>query len=67
MAGLGRLMRNALDFMADESGATIIEYAFIASMVSVAALSGFYQLGGAVAEMFDSIASSFVDALTGSD
>ena len=60
-------MRDLALFMMDETGATMIEYAFIASMVSIAALSGFTQLGGAVAEMFDSIASSFVEALTGSD
>lgn len=50
-------------FVRSEGGATAIEYAFLISMVGVAALTGFVQLGESVGELFGMIMSSFLDAM----
>jgi pilus assembly protein Flp/PilA len=41
----------------DRSGATAIEYALIASLVSVAAIIAFQQLGGSLIDVWDNIAT----------
>lgn len=41
-------MRIARTFLADETGATGIEYGLIASLIAVAAMSGFDELGNVV-------------------
>ena len=38
--------------IADSRGATAIEYALIASLISVAAIAGFHSLGGKVQSSF---------------
>lgn len=44
--------------LADESGATAVEYALITSMVSMAALGAFDALGEAVAALFEDVADA---------
>ena len=46
-------------FLRDESGATAIEYALIAILVSVAAVAAMTALGGKLDSAFTSIASQF--------
>jgi Flp pilus assembly pilin Flp len=43
----------------DEFGATAIEYAFVASLISIAAVSVLQLIGTSVAESFSSVANSF--------
>ena len=44
--------------LADAKAATAIEYALIASLVSIAALGAMNQLGGTVANSFDNAAAA---------
>jgi pilus assembly protein Flp/PilA len=46
-------------FIADESGATAIEYAMIASGVGVAVASTVYLLGDAVKALFSKVSGAF--------
>jgi pilus assembly protein Flp/PilA len=46
-------------FTRDESGATAIEYALIAILVSVAAVSAMTTLGGKLDTAFTSVANQF--------
>ena len=39
-------MRHLRKLIADARGATAIEYALVASLISVAAIAGFHSLGG---------------------
>jgi len=43
----------------DQHGATAIEYAFVASLISIAAVSVIQFIGNSVANSFSTIASSF--------
>lgn len=45
--------------IADESGATTIEYGAIASLISIVAIGAFVALGTTVDTMFGSILSAF--------
>lgn len=47
-----------LQFIADESGATAIEYALVAALVSIAMLGAFGALGGSTADLYGHIHSS---------
>ncbi len=49
-------------FWNDENGATAIEYALIASLISIAIVSGAGQLGSALAESFQSAGQELADA-----
>ena len=51
-------------FARDESGATAIEYALIASGISVAIIVGFTSMATSMKTMFNSIASQVVTAIT---
>jgi pilus assembly protein Flp/PilA len=42
-----------------ESGATAIEYAFVASLISIAAVSVIQFIGASVADSFSTVANSF--------
>jgi pilus assembly protein Flp/PilA len=44
-------------FIADESGATAIEYGLIASLIAIAIITGATALGSNVAAAFNAIAS----------
>ena len=48
-----------LQFMRDEAGATAIEYALIAILVSVAAIGAMTTLGGKLDAAFTSVANQF--------
>lgn len=39
----------------DEAGATAIEYGFIISLVSIAAIAGFTAIGGSVFSMLETV------------
>ncbi len=46
-----------LEFLADESGATAIEYALVAGLVSMASLAAWGSLGDSVNAAFGSVSS----------
>jgi Flp pilus assembly pilin Flp len=48
--------------LADTAGATSVEYAFIASMISIAALVGVQSLGAAVVESYEDTTQAIIDA-----
>ena len=51
-------------FARDESGATAIEYALIATGISVAIIVGFNHMGTSMKTMFNAIATKVVTAIT---
>ena len=51
-------MRYFLNLMRNTRGATAIEYALIASLISVAAIAAFHNLGDGVAGKFNTIDNS---------
>ena len=51
-------MRNPLKLIKDSRGATAIEYALIASLLSVAAITAFNNLGTSVQAKFNNIDQS---------
>jgi pilus assembly protein Flp/PilA len=53
-----RLMRN-LALVSDERGATSIEYALIASLISIVILTAAQQIGTGLNNIFNSVASGF--------
>lgn len=52
-------------FVSDEQGTTAIEYAMIASLVSVAILTALYALSDGTTNMFTYIADNVLPALKG--
>ena len=46
-------LRNVLT---DESGATAIEYGLMASLVSIAALAAFFNIGSSIQEIYGEVA-----------
>lgn len=50
-------MRHFLKLLTDRRGATAIEYALIASLISVAAIVGYQNLGAKVNNSFDNTAA----------
>ncbi len=53
--------------IADESGATAIEYGLIAALVSVAAITALSSLGSSLNEMFTKVSLCLSDAIAGID
>ncbi len=51
-------------FACDESGATAIEYALIASGISVAIIVGFNNMGSSMKTMFTNIGTKVVAAIS---
>ena len=52
-------MRNLFArFVRDESGATAVEYALLASLIAIAIIGGATALGGGINTMFNNIATS---------
>ena len=45
-------------FVKDESGATAVEYALLASLIAIAIIGGATALGGAINTKFNAIATS---------
>lgn len=61
-------MSKILEFFQDESGATAVEYALIAGLMTLAIAGAIGGLGEAVSTMFDFIASNvmqYLDGVTG--
>jgi pilus assembly protein Flp/PilA len=48
---MNRIVRHLQSFAADERGATVIEYCFIAGLVSIMIVAGATQIGQAVLAM----------------
>ena len=52
-------MKRILQLLRDRSGATAIEYAMIASVISIAAIGAMISVGGQVDGMFNNVANGF--------
>ena len=50
------------EFLADERGATAIEYGLLAALIAVAIIGTFTVLGNNLTELFDNGAASTLDA-----
>ncbi|MEM7224063.1 MAG: Flp family type IVb pilin [Pseudomonadota bacterium] len=50
----------------EETGATVIEYAFIAGLVGLAAFGAISNLGDSDEAMFDHVSSNFTQSVDGS-
>ena len=51
------MLKLVTDFCRDEEGATAIEYGLIAALVSVAAITAFFQIGNQVKSLFTSVST----------
>jgi pilus assembly protein Flp/PilA len=49
------------DLLADESGATAIEYGLLAALVSVAAITAMSELGSSLSDMFLTVSNRLQD------
>ncbi len=61
------LSRIFVKFVKDGSGATAIEYALIAALVSVAAIAALTSLGGSLTNIFTVVDNALVTAATSAD
>ena len=59
--------RQILSFVADESGATAIEYGLIAALVAVGILIALTTMGGSVTGLFQYVSSRSADQLNNID
>lgn len=50
------LKRSVLNFVANESGASQVEYAFVAGLISLVMISGLVSSSDALADLFDLVA-----------
>ncbi len=48
-----------MTFLSDETGATAIEYAFIAAMIAVVIVATLALMGGSLTERFQAVTDSF--------
>jgi len=60
------MLRLLRDFVADESGATAIEYGLIAALVSVAGIVALEAMGGSLSAMFTTVSSKLDSAVKSS-
>ena len=60
------MLRLLRDFVADESGATAIEYGLIAALVSVAGIVALEAMGGSLSQMFTTVSSKLNGAVQSS-
>ena len=51
-------MKHILNFIRDDSGATAIEYALIASLIAVAIITAVSTVGGKISNTFNAVGSS---------
>ncbi len=58
------LTTNLRSLIADESGATAIEYGLIAALVSVAAIAALTAMGGSLKEIFKTVCTNLNTAVT---
>ncbi len=56
--------RFLINLLADESGATAIEYSLIATLISIAAIVGFQAYGASVGSMIQFVAGSIDGAVS---
>ena len=54
------LMRRLIKFLRCEKGANAIEYALVASLIAIAAVAAFKQLGSSVDSMMNNVSSAMV-------
>lgn len=59
-----RLLDHIRDFAREEDGVTAIEYALIASLISLALVGGATTLGGKLDDMFTFISGKFKTSAT---
>ncbi len=59
------LITNLRNLIADESGATAIEYGLIAALVSVAAIGALQAMGTSLTTMFTNVSTALTSAVTG--
>ena len=67
-AALARTVRGLARFLAEERGATAIEYALLAAVVAILAIGGLQQLSsgtGGLYEAMDAISVAIEDAING--
>jgi Flp pilus assembly pilin Flp len=50
------ILRNIVRLAGDAAGTTAIEYAFVASLISIAAVSFMVQMGGSLTTIFTTVA-----------
>jgi len=58
------MLKTFRSLIADESGATAIEYGLIAALVSVAGILALQAMGESLSEMFGTVSSKLNDAVT---
>jgi pilus assembly protein Flp/PilA len=58
------IIKTVNKILADESGATAIEYGLIAALVSVAAITALTQMGSSLKAMFELVANKLDAAAT---
>ena len=58
MAEVFQMLRLAHKLLTDESGATAIEYALIASLISVMVFGGSFSIGNTLKNTFSQVASA---------
>ena len=56
--------RFLINLLADESGATAIEYSLIATLISIAAIIGLQTYGASLGSMFQFVAGSIDGAVS---
>lgn len=56
------MLRKLNALLKDRTGATAVEYAIVASVISVAALGGYLAVGSQSKENMDSVATKYQDA-----
>jgi len=54
-----------LGFLADESGATAVEYGLIAALVSLAGVTGLASVGNSLSTIWTNISSAMSNAING--
>lgn len=59
------MIKTIRNFIADESGATAIEYGLIAALVSVAGITALSLMGDSLSSMFGKVASELQSATNG--
>ena len=52
------ILRNIVRLAGDAAGTTAIEYAFVASLISIAAVSFMVQMGGSLTTIFTTVATN---------
>ena len=62
---MSSLVKKVSDFIRDEEGLTTVEYAIAGSLVGLAVVTAFTDLGGAVGDVIDEITTDIGGTPTG--